>query len=375
MIYAFLIAAFNALFFTALLLQKKPRALHDNVLILWLIYLGLFIGVYAIYSHELFTRFLLLSISLVSLLMLHGPFLYTYVLTLVTGRTRPAGRDFIHLIPFVLFNAYILAASFNPGLTAKLNLEKVTPGQQTPFLFSFFLVMTALSGTVYFLLTLRLFRNLDRNISNNFSNTEGVDPHWIRRLTIAFGVIWTILITITVIHHIFGLFSAAFCTDGLFLTLSVFVILVGWFGLRQKVIFPDGNMFIGAGQEEPQPKYSGSRLSDNDSKEYADRIRGYMTGSKPYLEPELSLPQLADDLDIPSHYLSRVINEQFGQNFHDFINSYRVDAFRERLSSGGSENFTLLGIAFECGFNSKSAFNRVFRQFTGMTPSQYKKNL
>lgn len=375
MIYAFLIAAFNALFFTALLLQKKPRALHDNVLILWLIYLGLFIGVYAIYSHELFTRFLLLSISLVSLLMLHGPFLYTYVLTLVTGRTRPAGRDFIHLIPFVLFNAYILAASFNPGLTAKLNLEKVTPGQQTPFLFSFFLVMTALSGTVYFLLTLRLFRNLDRNISNNFSNTEGVDPHWIRRLTIAFGVIWTVLITITVIHHIFGLFSAAFCTDGLFLTLSVFVILVGWFGLRQKVIFPDGNMFIGAGQEEPQPKYSGSRLSDNDSKEYADRIRGYMTGSKPYLEPELSLPQLADDLDIPSHYLSRVINEQFGQNFHDFINSYRVDAFRERLSSGGSENLTLLGIAFECGFNSKSAFNRVFRQFTGMTPSQYKKNL
>jgi AraC-like DNA-binding protein len=373
--YAFLIAAFNAFFFTGLLFQKKPRGLHDNILIAWLIYLGLFIGVYAIYSHELFTRFLLLSVSLVSLLMLHGPFLYTYVLTLVTGRTRPAGRDFIHLIPFVLFNAYILAASFNSGLATELDLEKVTPGRHTPLLFSFFLVMTALSGTIYFLFTLRLFRNLDRNISNNFSNIEGVDPHWIRILTIAFGVIWTVLITITVIHHIFGLFSAAFCTDGLFLTLSVFVILVGWFGLRQKVIFPYGNMFIGAGPEAPRQKYSGSRLSGDDSKEYADRIREYMAGSKPYLEPELSLPQLADDLDIPSHYLSRVINEQFGQNFHDFINGYRVDAFRERMSTGGSENLTLLGIAFECGFNSKSAFNRVFRQFTGMTPSQYKNNL
>ena len=373
--YAFLIAAFNAFFFTGLLFQKKPRGLHDNILIAWLIYLGLFIGVYAIYSHELFTRFLLLSVSLVSLLMLHGLFLYTYVLTLVTGRTRPAGRDFIHLIPFVLFNAYILAASFNSGLATELDLEKVTPGRHTPLLFSFFLVMTALSGTIYFLFTLRLFRNLDRNISNNFSNIEGVDPHWIRILTIAFGVIWTVLITITVIHHIFGLFSAAFCTDGLFLTLSVFVILVGWFGLRQKVIFPYGNMFIGAGPEAPRQKYSGSRLSGDDSKEYADRIREYMAGSKPYLEPELSLPQLADDLDIPSHYLSRVINEQFGQNFHDFINGYRVDAFRERMSTGGSENLTLLGIAFECGFNSKSAFNRVFRQFTGMTPSQYKNNL
>lgn len=375
MIYAFLIAAFNAFFFTALLFQKKPRGLHDNILIAWLIYLGLFIGVYAIYSHELFTRFLLLSVSLVSLLMLHGPFLYTYVLTLVTGRTRPAGRDFVHLIPFVLFNVYIMAASFNTGLAMKLNLEKVTPGQHTPFLFSFFLVMTALSGTFYFLLTIRLFRNLDRNISNNFSNTEGVDPHWIRRLTIAFGVIWTVLITITGIHHIFGLFSAAFCTDGLFLTLSVFVILIGWFGLRQKVIFPDGSMVISAVPETPQQRYSGSRLSEDGSKEYADRISEYMKTGKPYLEPELSLPQLAGDLDIPAHYLSRVINEQFGQNFHDFINSYRVDAFRERLAAGGSENLTLLGIAFECGFNSKSAFNRVFRQFTGMTPSQYKKIL
>ena len=373
--YAFLIAAFNAFFFTALLLQKKPRALHDNILIAWLIYLGLFIGVYAIYSHELFTRFLMLSISLVSLLLLHGPFLYTYVLTLVTGRTLPAGKDSIHLIPFVLFNTYVLAASFNPGLALKLNLENVTPGQQTPFLFSFFLVMTALSGTFYFLLTLRLFRNLDRNISNNFSNTEGVDPHWIRRLTIAFGVIWTVLITITVIHHILGLFSAGFCTDGLFLTLSVFVILIGWFGLRQKVIFPDGNMVISAVPEAPQQKYAGSRLSEDGSKEYAGRIREYMKAGKPYLEPELSLPQLAGDLDIPAHYLSRVINEQFGQNFHDFINSYRVDAFRERVASGGSEYLTMLAIAFECGFNSKSAFNRVFRQFTGMSPSQYRKIL
>ena len=204
--YAFLIAAFNAFFFTALLLQKKTSALHDRILVLWLIYLGLFIGIYAFYSHELFTRFLLLSVSLISLLMLHGPFLYTYVLTLVTGRTRITAKDSLHLIPFLLFNAYILTASFIPELSARLNLEKVTPGQGTPLLFSFFLILTALSGTVYFLMTMKLFRKLDTNISNNFSNAEGVDLHWIRRLTIAFGIIWTILITITVIHHILNLF-------------------------------------------------------------------------------------------------------------------------------------------------------------------------
>jgi len=375
MIYAFLIASFNAFFFTALLLQKKPRALHDNILVLWLIYLGLFIGVYAFYSHELFTRFLLLSVSLISLLMLHGPFLYAYVMTLVTGRTRITAKDSLHLIPFLLFNAYILAASFNPELSARLNLEEVTPGQGTPPLFSLFLILTALSGTIYFLMTMRLFRKLDMNISNNFSSAEGVDLHWIRRLTIAFGIIWTVLISITVIHHILNMFSAAFCTDGLFLTLSVFVILIGWFGLRQRVIFSPGSMVLNAENAATQPRYSGSRLSATDAGAFATRIKEFMDSSRPYLEPELSLPQLAADLEIPAHYLSQVINEQFGQNFHDFINRYRVDAFRERLASGGSENLTLLGIAFECGFNSKSAFNRVFRQFTGMTPSEYRKNL
>ena len=375
MIYAFLIASFNAFFFTALLLQKKPRALHDNILVLWLMYLGLFIGVYAFYSHDLFTHFRLLSVSLISLLMLHGPFLYIYVLTLVTGRTRLTARDFLHLVPFILFNAYILASSFRQDLSEKLNLELVAPGKNTPILFSSFLILTALSGTVYFVLTLRLFRKLDRNISNNFSNVEGVDLHWIRRLTTAFGIIWTLLITITVTHHILNMFSASFCTDGLFLTLSLFVILTGWFGLRQKVIFSPGNMVIEPTSGAGTPRYSGSRLSAADAKSFAGRISEYMVSAKPYLEPELSLPQLASDLDIPVNYLSQVINEQFGQNFHDFINRFRVDEFREKLSAGDSENFTLLGIAFECGFNSKSAFNRVFRQFTGTTPSQYKKNL
>ena len=78
--YIFLIAAFNALFFALLLSQKKPRELHDKILMCWLIYLGFYIGVYSFYSHDLFTHFKLLSISLISFLLLHGTvpvFLYS----------------------------------------------------------------------------------------------------------------------------------------------------------------------------------------------------------------------------------------------------------------------------------------------------------
>lgn len=371
----FLIAAFNALFFTFLLFQKKPKALHDNILILWLVYLGLFIGIYAFYSHELFTHFRLLSVSLISLLMLHGPFLYYYISALVSEQRPVKTIDLLHFIPFIFFNLYILAASPAPGATERLNLERVSPGDDPPLLFSLFLIMTALSGPLYFILTFRLFKKLDLKIFKNFSNPANIDLFWIRKLVLAFGIVWTALIVITVIHHIFNLFTAVFCTDGLFLSLSAFVIVIGYFGLKQKVIFITGARTLPEEVAKIQAKYSGSRLTGEEAKQYAERLKEYMISSRPYLNPDLSLPQLAEELNISSHYLSQVINDQFGLNFFDFVNGYRVEEFKKKVSDPQFSKFSLLGIAFECGFNSKSAFNRVFRQTTGMTPSGYRKSI
>lgn len=373
--FIFLIAAFNSFFFTVLLLQKKPRALHDNILIFWLLFLGAFIGVYAFYSHELFTHFHLLSITLISLFLLHGPFLYLYIRSLVSGESRISPSDLVHLIPFFLFNIYLLISSFYPATAERLNIEKISPGDNPPFLFSVFLIITAFSGTAYFITTLRLFKKLDINIFNNFSNTSDIDLYLIRRLVVIFGVVWTALILITVIHHIFGMFSMAFCTDGLFLSLSVFVILIGYFGLKQKLIFKAENLVTGEDTARVQARYSGSRLTDSEAKKYAEKLEEYMESTKPYLNPDLSLPQLSAELNISGHYLSQVINEQFNQNFFDFVNRYRVEAFKEKVKNPEFSNYSLLGIAFECGFNSKSAFNRIFKQSTGLTPSQYRKSL
>ena len=370
--FIFLIAAFNAIFFSALILQKKPRALHDNILILWLIYLGLYIGVYSFYSHELFTHFQLLSITLLSLLMLHGPFLYYYILTLVSNKRQIKKKDLFHIVPFILFNLYILIASFYPSISEKLNIEKLSPDNNPPLLFLFFLILTAFSGTIYFLLTFKLFKKLDINIFNYFSNSADIDLEWLRKLVLLFGVIWTALISVTVIHHVFHMFSMVFCTDGLFLSLSVFVILVGYFGLKQKVIFTNENVIAADDASMVQPKYSGSRLNDSEEKQYAEKLVSHMELLKPYLNPDLTLPQLAAELGISSHLLSQVINEHFKLNFFDFVNQYRVEAFKERIVNPKYGNFSLLGVAFECGFNSKSAFNRIFKKSTGLTPSQYK---
>ena len=108
---------------------------------------------------------------------------------------------------------------------------------------------------------------------------------------------------------------------------------------------------------------------------YVEKLKNYMNAEKPFLNPDLNLPQLSKDLDIPSHHLSQVINKNIGLNFFDFINRYRIDEIKAKIADSGYNNLSLLGIAFESGFNSKSAFNRVFKNLTGETPSQYKKRI
>jgi len=270
------------------------------------------------------------------------------------------------------FNLYILIASFSPDLSQRLNIEKINIEYDPPLLFLFFLIMTAFSGPVYFLLTIRLFKKLDINIFNNFSNSTDIDLYWIRKLVLIFGIIWTALISVTVIHHAFHMFSMAFCTDGLFLSLSVFVILIGYFGLRQKIIFTMEEIVVPGDIKKARVKYSGSRLNDSQAKHLAEQLREYIESSKTYLNPDLKLSQLAAETGMSSHLLSQVINEQFNLNFFDFVNQYRVEEFKKRMGDPDFSHFSILGIAFECGFNSKSAFNRVFKKITGLTPSQYK---
>ena len=225
------------------------------------------------------------------------------------------------------------------------------------------------------MLTLNLFKKHDINIFNNYSSTDEIDLGWLRKLVIVFGIVWTALIIITVIHHVFNLFSMVFCTDSLFLTLSVFVILIGYFGLKQKFIFENE-----LEQEQPvlaeeKMKYSGSTLKDDEATEYTEQLAEYMLTEKPYLNPELTLTELASQIDISTHHLSQIINEQFKQNFFEYINQFRVEEVKTRINNPKFENYSLLGIALDSGFNSKSSFNRIFKKFTNQTPSQFKSAL
>jgi len=372
--YIFLIAVFNALFFAILILQKK-KALHDKILIYWLIYLGLYTGIYALFSNKLFIDFHLLSASFISLLLLHGPFLFLYISALIDQKFQFNRKKLLHFIPFILFNLFIVIASFFPEISERIRLDHVESEHGIPLLFNLFLILTVLSGPFYFILSILLFKKLDINIFNNFSSHENVNLDWLRKLVYTFGVIWTLLMIFATVHHVFGMFSWIFCTHGLSLSLSVFIILIGYFGLKQKGIFiqyHDQNIEY---VTEPKSKYAGVVLKEADAEKYVSQIQHLMGIEKPYLDADLTLPQLSTKLQIRSYLLSRVINENLGLNFFDFINQYRVDEVKSKLNNPEFDHLSLFGIALECGFNSKSAFNRVFKKFTGLTPSEYKNQL
>ena len=119
-------------------------------------------------------------------------------------------------------------------------------------------------------------------------------------------------------------------------------------------------------------KYGKSGLNEDKAPALIRELDRLMSEEKLFLDPELTLLQLSQRLGIPAHQASQLLNQHKGQTFFDFINSLRVEYFKLAITNPANEHLSLLAIALDSGFNSKAAFNSVFKRVTGMTPSQYK---
>ncbi|NIM17140.1 MAG: helix-turn-helix domain-containing protein [Candidatus Aminicenantes bacterium] len=119
-------------------------------------------------------------------------------------------------------------------------------------------------------------------------------------------------------------------------------------------------------------KYEKVRLSSEYAEKYLKKLLHFMESEKPYLDPNITLHKLSKEIIIPDHYLSQVINTRLNKNFYEFINFYRIEEAKKILTHS-KNHFTILEVAFEVGYNSKSAFNRSFKKHVGVTPSDFRK--
>ena len=137
-------------------------------------------------------------------------------------------------------------------------------------------------------------------------------------------------------------------------------------GIWQKSI----PVFIAAGEEVNSPV-----LRVDDLKRYAQKLEKFMAEQQPYLDPELTIEKLSELTRIRKLSLSQTLNKGFDKNFFTFIKEYRIRHVEQILKNKAQGNSTIMDIAYDCGFNSKTAFNRAFKEVTGKTPTEYLKDL
>ena len=152
---------------------------------------------------------------------------------------------------------------------------------------------------------------------------------------------------------------------GMFL-LFILANIIFYKGMRQPELF-DGI--------EEKPKYETSTLTKAEKELYLKKLTSYIQKEKPYLMSSLTLNGLAKNLSMSPQHLSQIINELLNQNFFDFINSYRIEEAKKILSNPANNKKTILEILYEVGFNTKLAFNRAFKDRTGMKPIEFKRTL
>jgi AraC-like DNA-binding protein len=165
-----------------------------------------------------------------------------------------------------------------------------------------------------------------------------------------------------------------------FIGLTILTFLFTIYGFHQPSIFEEvvREREIKKGpvnEEEETKKYQRSGLKQKDIARYIRMIGEHMEKNKPYLDRELTIYDLSAQLKIPRHFLSEVINEHMGKNFYNLVNDYRVEEVKRRMVDPAYRNLTILAIAYDSGFNAKSSFNTIFKEKTGMTPSEYQRSV
>jgi AraC-like DNA-binding protein len=159
--------------------------------------------------------------------------------------------------------------------------------------------------------------------------------------------------------------------------LLVVIFVIAYNSLKQKEIFPlDENLrkeIISLEDESQTDELKKKLIQDSDLIKFKNKLIELMNVQKPYLDSELNLIKLAELINMTPHQLSYIINTGFNENFFQFINTYRVEKAKELLVKEEMNKLSILGIAFESGFNSKTSFNTTFKKITGQTPSEFKK--
>lgn len=366
----FISGIFMSVFIVILLLTKKQKALTDKILAWWMAVIGMHLLGFYLNQMGYWTTYPHLVGVTAPIPLLHGPLLYLYCLYALRGDQKIRAVDYLHFVPLMLAYAYMSNFFFFYSAAEK---RLVDSGQVTDFkTFSIILLVAILfSGLVYAVLSYRLTLRQKHKIEALFSDHEGISLQWLRYCILGIGFVFLSAMMVFLLRDGMG-FHFAFNPELIIYTILIgFIFYLGYFGIKHENIFtnkPETGSWeqADAGTTE---KYKNSGLTQELSElKYQDLLK-VMEVEKPYLQPKLTLSDLAGCFEISPNQLSQIINQQAKMNFHDFVNQYRVEAFLANARK--NKHYNILALAFDAGFNSKSSFNTIFKKQKGLSPTQY----
>jgi AraC-like DNA-binding protein len=362
----------QTLFAGILIALKKPRMLANQILAAWLL----------VICTEMVI--VLINETLVGLYHIkilpytYGPLLLLYAKWMTTEKPHFNPRYLWQFSPFFIFliaSLIFIDEKVMNGTEGFLVVDRFVPFRIV-YGVTFFLSISA-----YSVATFVVIHRHQRRLKELLSYSSGkVTLQWLLGLSITFYTGYVLMFILGGIDILKGILNFD-PYEISFIGLTILTFLFGVFGFNQPSIFEEvvhyhGNSGAENGNgETEQKKYLKSGLKQKDVARYIKQLEKHMAESKPYLNRELSIFDLSKQIKIPRHFLSEVINEHLGKNFYNLVNDYRIEEVKKRLEDPKYRHLTILAIAYDSGFNAKSSFNTIFKEKTGMTPSEYQRKV
>ncbi|WP_157811742.1 helix-turn-helix domain-containing protein [Tenacibaculum sp. SZ-18] len=293
-----------------------------------------------------------------------GPALYYYTKSITQPSFRFKKEDFVHFIPIILEFIFYRTSFYRDGADGLY----INPMPNITYVYLTQQWIGVLSTLIYSIISFRVLYNHEMKLKQYFSKIEDKSYKWLKVPILIFGfypILWNILTEIDRFAFDRNLREYYFLPN-----FAILAITCTWIGFKGFLIKSTSKLVpfenSHSEKETPTPPKDGNFL---------EKLNALMLHEKPYLQSDLNLQKLAELLEMKPKTLSLKINQNCEKNFYDLINSYRIQEFKEKTQSVDLNSYSILGLAYDCGFNSKSTFNSVFKKNTQKTPSQYIKEL
>lgn len=309
-----------------------------------------------------------------TLAFLQIPFFYLYVLSVCYSDFKLKSKYILHLLPFLIANVVLLRRFYTVDNASKINFIM---HRQSMIELQFNHILFHLQTVVYVFAVFMLLRKAKKLYLENNAGASINSYNWLFQFTSVLSILYLIVI----IKNIFKFSDYPYISEWIkigILVLQLFIIC--WY-LYKALNHPDlfrnidsklklvSDMVLEEKNNEP------TAAREKEYNAALSKLKQYMVEEKPFLNPSLTIQDVAVAIEIPVRDLSLLINHKLEQHFYDFVNTYRIENAMDILKDVTKSKVTILEILYEVGFNSKSSFNTAFKKYTGNTPTSYRKQV